>query len=131
MTFKPSRERSCQPCSLRSAAQISINGALLEGFATALAPRAREHLDLHDQAAILDRLDKRPPLQSIMGPGFWGQSSSRAYATAGSFALWLLEHHGAAKLGDLYAHGGDVEQAQPEERPARDAEGPGGGAGGG
>ncbi len=88
-----------------------VNLALLEGFATALAPRPEGHLDLHDQAAILDRLELRPPLADIMGLGFWGKSSRRAYAAAGSFSLWLIETHGVAAFTDLYRSAGDFNLA--------------------
>ncbi len=85
-----------------------LNMAMVEGFATALAPRPRDGLDLHDQAAVLERLGKRPELESIMGLGFWKQASRRAYTAAGSFSLWLLETRGAEPLTRLYASGGDV-----------------------
>ncbi len=88
-----------------------VNLALLEGFATALAPRPEGHLDLHDQAAILDRLELRPPLADIMGLGFWGKSSRRAYAAAGSFSLWLIETRGVAAFTSLYHSAGDFNLA--------------------
>ena len=88
-----------------------VNLALLEGFATALAPRPEGSLDLHDQAAILDRLDLRPPLADIMGLGFWGKSSRRAYAAAGSFSLWLIETRGVAAFTSLYRSAGDFNLA--------------------
>jgi len=88
-----------------------VNLAMLEGFATALAPRPEGHLDLHDQAAILERLGLRPPLADIMGLGFWGKSSRRAYAAAGSFSLWLIETRGVAAFTDLYRSAGDFDLA--------------------
>ena len=88
-----------------------VNLALLEGFATALAPRPEGHLDLHDQAAILDRLELRPPLADIMGLGFWGKSSRRAYAAAGSFSLWLIETRGVPAFTSLYSSAGDFNLA--------------------
>ncbi|MBK9753756.1 MAG: hypothetical protein IPO88_09670 [Nannocystis sp.] len=88
-----------------------VNLALLEGFATALAPRPEGHLDLHDQAAILERLGLRPPLADIMGLGFWGKSSRRAYAAAGSFSLWLIETRGVAAFSELYRSAGDFDLA--------------------
>ncbi len=90
-----------------------FNGGLIEGLPTALAPRPQDHLGLHEQAAILDRLDKRPPLQTIMGAGFWSASASRAYTAAGSFVLWLAEVHdparGWAGPTDLYDNAGDLD----------------------
>lgn len=86
---------------------LSVNGGLIEGYATALAPRSVGDLDLHDQAAIVDQLKKRPPLAQLMGPGFWRFASSRAYTTVGSFCLWFLNTYGAAALSEVYQNGGD------------------------
>ncbi len=88
-----------------------VNLALLEGFATALAPRPEGHLDLHDQAAILERLGLRPPLADIMGLGFWGKASRRAYAAAGSFSLWLIETRGVPAFAALYRSAGEFDLA--------------------
>lgn len=82
---------------------------LIEGLANALAPRASDGLDLHDQAAILDRLEKRPPLAEIIGVGFWRHASSRAYTTAGSFCAWLIDEHGIDAMTELYRRGGGFE----------------------
>lgn len=99
---------------------LFLNVGLIEGVANALAPRPADELGLHDQAAILDALDKRPPLTAIMGLGFWGQSASRAYTAAGSFCLWLLETRGAEKLMALYQNAGDFEAVY--EQPLVDLE---------
>ncbi|HFE46428.1 MAG TPA: tetratricopeptide repeat protein, partial [Nannocystis exedens] len=88
---------------------LRVNLALIEGFASAMAPRPRDGLDLHDSAAILDRLELRPQLTRIMGLGFWGQSSRRAYTASGSFCLWLAETHGVKQLAALYGSAGDFE----------------------
>lgn len=88
-----------------------FNLALIEGFATALAPRPDGALDLHDQAAILERLGLRPVLGDIMGLGFWGKASRRAYTAAGSFCLWLLETRGVDAFTHLYRSAGDFEAA--------------------
>jgi tetratricopeptide (TPR) repeat protein len=90
---------------------VRINVALIEGFATALAPRTSDRLDLHDQAAVLHRLDKRPPMAAIMGPGFFASASSIAYTAAGSFCLWLIETRGFEPMAELYRTAGDFEQA--------------------
>ncbi|MCA9660841.1 MAG: hypothetical protein KC486_21035, partial [Myxococcales bacterium] len=86
-----------------------VNLALLEGFATAMAPRTWDGLDLHDMAAVLDRLELRPDLEGIMGLAFWGQASKRAYTAAGSFCLWLAETRGTQSLAALYSSAGDFE----------------------
>ncbi len=81
---------------------VDLAGGLIEGWANALAPRSMAGLDLHDQAAALDRLDKRPRLGPILGIGFWGSAGRRAYTAAGSFVLWLIETQGIDKVGRLY-----------------------------
>ncbi|MCA9699404.1 MAG: tetratricopeptide repeat protein, partial [Myxococcales bacterium] len=91
-----------------------FNGALIEGVPTALAPRPADNLGPHEQAAILDRLDKRPPLASIMGAGFYGAAASRAYTAAGSFVLWLAQTRGWAVVAQLYANGGDFRASTGE-----------------
>jgi len=93
---------------------IIPNIALIEGFATALAPRPAERLDLHDQATVLERLGKRPPLAAIMGPAFFTRSSRVAYTTAGSFCLWLIETRGFESMATLYNTGGDFQAAYGE-----------------
>lgn len=94
-----------------SASGPNVNMGLVEGLANALAPRQSFGLDLHDQAAALDRLEKRPGLRGIMGVGFWAGSSSRAYTAAGSFVLWLLETEGVDPVVEVYRSGGDFEEA--------------------
>lgn len=93
---------------------LHFDGALVEGLPTALAPRPLDNLDLHEQAAVLDKLGKRPPMALIMGAGFWTASASRAYTAAGSFVLWLAETRGWQKAGELYDNAGDVEQTYGE-----------------
>jgi len=90
---------------------LHLNIALIEGFATAMAPRTRDHLDLHDQALILERLDRRPSLVSIMGPSFFTQSSRVAYTTAGSFCAWLIATRGFTPMAALYRSAGDFPAA--------------------
>lgn len=89
---------------------MRVNGALIEGVPTALAPRSQDNLGLHEQAAVLDRLEKRPPLASIMGAGFWGAAANRAYTAAGSFVLWLAQTHDWASVAALYDNAGDFER---------------------
>jgi tetratricopeptide (TPR) repeat protein len=81
---------------------VSPKLGLVEGLATAMAPVSRYRLDLHDQAAAMDRLGKRPPLSAMMGLGFWTSASSHAYTTAGSFCLWLIETRGVEAFKRLY-----------------------------
>jgi hypothetical protein len=97
------------------------SGALIEGFASALAPRSVNGLDLHDQASALDRLDQRPPLGELMSLGFWTSASSRAYTAAGSFCQWLLETRGGERLLALYRSGGDFDAVYGENLTALEA----------
>ena len=88
---------------------LRINVGLIEGFATGLAPRPSDRLDLHDQVEVLEALQRRPPLAAIMGPGFLGHSSRVAYTTAGSFVLWLVETRGFEPMATFYRTAGDAE----------------------
>jgi hypothetical protein len=101
---------------------LRVNLALVEGFATAFAPRSESGLDLHDQAAILDRLDLRPVLQDIMGLGFWGKASRRAYTAAGSFCRWLIDTRGVEPFLTLYGTAGDFELSYGTSLDALEAE---------
>jgi tetratricopeptide (TPR) repeat protein len=98
------------------------NVALVEGFATAMAPRASDRLDLHDQATVLERLGKRPPLAEIMGPAFFSRSSRVAYTTAGSFCRWLVDTRGFEPMGALYRSGGDFEAVYGETLQSLEAQ---------
>lgn len=88
-----------------------LNMGLIEGFATALAPRESDRLDLHDQAVVLQRLGKLPAMKAIMGPGFFTKASQVAYTAAGSFCLHLVETRGFEPMGVLYGSAGDFEAA--------------------
>ncbi len=88
-----------------------LNIGLIEGFATGLAPRPSDRLDLHDQVEVLGALERRPKLASIMGPGFLSHSSRVAYMTAGSFVLWLIDTRGFEKMGTFYGTAGDAQAA--------------------
>lgn len=101
---------------------LRVNMALVEGFATAFAPRSEAGLDLHDQAAILDRLELRPVLSDIMGLGFWGKSSRRAYTAAGSFSRWLIDTRGVEPFLALYGSAGDFDLAYGTPLPVLEAE---------
>jgi hypothetical protein len=99
-----------------------LNMGLVEGWAEALAPRASFGMDLHDQAAVLDRIKKRPGLHGIMGVGFWANASARAYTAAGSFLSWLRDRIGMERLGELYRSGGDFRGVIGEDLETLEAE---------
>lgn len=101
---------------------LRLNVGLIEGFATGLAPRPSDRLDLHDQVEVLTALDRRPPLAAIMGPGFLGQSSRVAYTTAGSFVLWLIETRGFEPMATFYRTAGDAEAAYGETLQSLEAQ---------
>ena len=103
-----------------SGAGAWLNLALVEGIATALAPQAIDRLDVHDQAAVLDRLGLMPKLSDIMGAGFWAKASRHAYTSAGSFCLWLIETYGFEPMAVLYRSAGDFVAAY--ERPLSELE---------
>ncbi len=88
-----------------------LNMGLIEGFATAMAPRESERLDLHDQATVLSRLKKLPAMGAIMGPGFFTKASQVAYTAAGSFCLYLIETRGFEPMALLYRSAGDFDAA--------------------
>lgn len=93
---------------------LSPNMGLIEGLATALAPRPSDRLDLHDQAKVLIELGRLPPLAGVMGPAFFAQSSRVAYIAAGSFCRWLIDTRGFEPMAALYRSGGDFEAAYGE-----------------
>ncbi len=101
---------------------LRLNIGLIEGFATGLAPRPSDRLDLHDQVEVLTALDRRPPLAAIMGPGFLSHSSRVAYMTAGSFVLWLVDTRGFEPMGTFYRTAGDAQAAYGTSLEALEAE---------
>ncbi len=86
-----------------------LNLGLIEGFAVALERRVVAGLGQHELAAILAQLDRLPPLDTIMGLGFWTQAAEGAYNAAGSFCLWIMETRGVGTLTALYQSAGEFE----------------------
>jgi hypothetical protein len=81
---------------------------LVEGLAEAADfgdPKGRS--TLHQEAAAMLALGQAPDLARALGLGFTALSGPRAYTLAGSFCRFLLDRHGAAKLGALYRSAGD------------------------
>jgi hypothetical protein len=64
---------------------------------------------IHQEAAAMIADGLAPPLASIVGAGFSGQSGARAYTMAGSFTAFLLETRGAERLRALYHSAGDFD----------------------
>lgn len=101
---------------------LRLNVGLIEGFATGVAPRPSDRLDLHDQVEVLGALNRRPKLSAIMGPGFLSHSSRVAYTTAGSFVLWLIETRGFEPMATFYRTAGDAQAAYGESLETLEAE---------
>ncbi|MCA9580460.1 MAG: bacterial transcriptional activator domain-containing protein [Myxococcales bacterium] len=89
------------------------NPGLIEGAAVAIAWDAREGMTPHQWARAMRDLDQMPPLQSIVGIEFLGQSQARAYVSAGSFIRFLMDTRGAEAVRRIYQRG-TVDGALPE-----------------
>jgi hypothetical protein len=84
----------------------TFNVGLIEGLAVAADWRSYGEDTGHQRAAALRRLGLAPPLKSLFGLGFLGQSSGRSYAFAGSFSRYLIDTYGMPKYLQLYGNGG-------------------------
>lgn len=84
----------------------TFNVGLIEGLAVAADWRAYGEDTGHQRAAALRQLGLAPPLESLFGLGFLGQSSGRSYAFAGSFSRYLIDTYGMKKYLLLYGSGG-------------------------
>jgi hypothetical protein len=62
---------------------------------------------IHQDAAAMIADGLAPPLASVVGAGFSGQSGARAYTLAGSFTAFLLETRGPERLRALYRSAGN------------------------
>ena len=97
------------------------NMGLVEGLATAMADPVVDDLSIHEQAAVLRRLGRLPPLDRVFGPGFWTLAGRHAYTAAGSFVAFLAETYGDEVLAPLYAAGGDTDTVLDEPMDALEA----------
>ncbi len=83
---------------------------LIEGVAEAADADAPDgDATLHQEAAAMQAAGLAPPLAHIVGAGFSAESGARAYTLAGSFAAFLLQTRGAAKLRALYRSAGNFD----------------------
>jgi hypothetical protein len=83
---------------------------LIEGVAEAADADAPDgDATLHQEAAAMQAAGLAPPLSHVVGAGFSAESGARAYTLAGSFAAFLLQTRGAAKLRALYRSAGNFE----------------------
>jgi hypothetical protein len=92
------------------------NMAITEGLAMALAPSADDG-DLHADAAVLIHTKRLPNTRVLFSPMFWRESGRRAYTTAGSIMLYVLQKYGFGRVRMLYA-GESFEKAFGRSRVA-------------
>lgn len=92
---------------------LLVNPGLIEGLAVAADwPGSYDReLTPHQATRAMQELGMRPSIDALLSLRFLSLSSARSYTTAGSFARFLLERHGAEKLRKLYGNGGDFEAA--------------------
>ena len=87
--------------------------SIIEGLAVAVAWDESDGLTPHEWAQAMIARDAAPPLSSILGGGFYGESSARAYTLAGSFFRFLLDTRGSGVLRSIYRTG-DIARATGE-----------------
>ncbi|MBL8682833.1 MAG: tetratricopeptide repeat protein [Myxococcales bacterium] len=75
---------------------------LVEGAAVAAAFEGESDASPHEWTRAMLDAGLLPPLDEIMGSGFYGQASSTSYTAAGSFSRWLIDREGIAKFRDVY-----------------------------
>ncbi len=81
---------------------LSFRLGLLEGLATALE-RYRDDLSVHEWTKAMKLLGVLPDMEELFVPsGFWKQSASRAYLSAGSFCRWLIDLYGIDRFKQVY-----------------------------
>jgi hypothetical protein len=81
---------------------------MIEGLAEAADADAPDgDATLHQEAAAMQAAGLAPPLSRVVGAGFSAEAGARAYVLAGSFAAFLLQTRGAAKLRALYRSAGN------------------------
>jgi tetratricopeptide (TPR) repeat protein len=78
---------------------------LVEGMAVTLE-EDEGRLTLMQQAALMKRLGRLPPVEALMRPwGFWLESGARAYTAAGAFLRFVGEQRGGPALAAIYRDG--------------------------
>jgi tetratricopeptide (TPR) repeat protein len=84
---------------------MGLNVGLIEGVAVAAAWHG-SRLTPHEQAQVMRKAGIAPPLERVLGIGFFRYNGAAAYAEAGSFCRFLLTTRGAAPLEQVYRKGG-------------------------
>ncbi len=77
--------------------KVSLNVGLHEGVAVA-ADWSEAGLSVHQWVKAMHQLKVSPPLNSVLGFGFWRHAGSRSYLLAGSFIRYLIDTYGLEKL---------------------------------
>ncbi|MGE5186071.1 MAG: hypothetical protein ACM31C_28645 [Acidobacteriota bacterium] len=86
---------------------VLVDPGLVEGLAVAADWPGSGTLTPHEAVRAMQVLGVQPSLGQLFSLGFLAQSSTRGYATAGSFVRFLFDRYGAAKLRALYRSGND------------------------
>ncbi|RKU25735.1 hypothetical protein C6497_15355 [Candidatus Poribacteria bacterium] len=84
--------------------KVSLNVGVHEGVAVA-ADWSEEGLSVHQWVKAMHHLKVAPPLDSVMGLGFWRHAGSRSYLLAGSFIRFLIDSYGLEKLKSSFPIG--------------------------
>lgn len=84
--------------------KVSLNVGLHEGVAVA-ADWSEDGLSVHQWVKAMYLLNVAPPLNSVLGLGFWRHAGSRSYLLAGSFIRYLIDTYGLEKLKNSFPLG--------------------------
>ncbi|RMH44382.1 MAG: hypothetical protein D6689_02505 [Deltaproteobacteria bacterium] len=91
---------------------VRFNAGLIEGAAVAADwPGHRGDLTPDENVRAMQVLGVEPPVERLLGVGFFAFAPARSYTTAGSFLHYLLDRYGPARFRALYASGGDFAAA--------------------
>lgn len=102
---------------------VMVNPGLVEGIAVATDwPGSYDDLTPHEDVRAMQEMGLQPAIRQLFSLGFLSVSSSRGYATAGSFVRFLLDRYGADKLRTLYRTGGDFAAAYATDLGVLEAE---------
>ena len=81
------------------------NMGLTEGLAEAFSPRS-PRFSVHEWTAALDKLGKRPDIESLLSPdGFYNSAARTAYTVCGSLLTFASTHYGVEMVKEWYRTG--------------------------
>ncbi len=75
---------------------------LIEGAAVAAAWQGESDTSAHEWSRAMLDAGLLPPLERVLGLGFYGYAAGTSYTAAGSFVRWLIETRGVARFRDVY-----------------------------